>query len=182
MQAPGADAIRQRFSAAGASVDADISIQVALGRLAAVMERQERHRRELAASIAFVPGITLPAMGAAAGVGGFTLPYTPGGAWGPVPGQTWAVQAIRVTGLATTDFLNVSRGNTTVEAGNQNALNTFTVAVAGAIANWHPGSKALLLSGNNSESLVFSGTVAGAAIVNLDVIAVVDAQLPYYLL
>lgn len=181
MQAPGADAIRQRFSAAGASVDADISIQVALGRLAAVMERQEKHRRELAAAVAFVPGITLPAFGATAGAG-FTLPYTPGAAFGPVPGQTWAVQAIRVTGLATTDFLNVSRGNTTVEAGNQNALNTFTVAVAGAIANWHPGSKALLLSGINSESLVFSGTVAGTAIANLDVIAIADGQLPYFLL
>ena len=155
----------------GAGVAA--TLEVSLGRLAAALDRQERRRQQMAADIMYIPGLTFPPFASAA------LPFLPGSAWGPRPGYWWAVQAIRVAGLATADVLTVYRGSSKEAAIGENALNTFTVPVAGAVANWHPGHTGLLMSGQDNASLVFNGTLAGTALVNLDVIQVTDAQVPY---
>jgi hypothetical protein len=90
---------------------------------------------------------------------------------------------MRVAGLsATTDFLNISRGNA-VPVTLANALHSFTIPIVGAIADWLPGGGGLLLDGNGRASLLFTGTSAAPEIiVNMDVIQVTDAQLPFYLM
>jgi hypothetical protein len=155
----------------GAGVAA--TLEVSLGKLAAVLDRQERRRQQMAAEISYIPGLSFPAFTSA------VLPFSPGSGFGPRPGYVWAVQAIRVMGLATADVLTMYRGNSPTAAQPENALNTFTVAVAGAVSNWHPGHTGLLLSGQDNANLVFAGTLAGTATVNLDVIQVTDAQVPY---
>ena len=158
----------------GAGVAA--TLEVSLGKLVAALDRQERRRQQMAADLTYVPGLTFPPFASAA------LPFSPGAAWGPRPGYWWAVQAIRVAGLVTADALTVYRGNSAAAAVAANGLHTFTVAVNGAIADWPPGSSALLLNGQDQSSLVFAGTLAGTATVNLDVIQMTEAQLPYFLM
>lgn len=155
----------------GAGVAA--TLEVSLHRLAAALDRQERRRQQIAADIMYIPGLTFPAFTSA------QLPFAPGSAWGPRPGYWWAVQAVRVAGLATADVLTLYRGSSKEAAVAENALNTFIPAAAGAVANWHPGHTGLLLSGQDNASLIFAGTLAGTATVNLDVIQVTDAQVPY---
>jgi len=179
MQAAGVDQIRERLAEDGLRAGVAASLEVTLGRIAAAMERTDRHRRQLAASITYIPGRVFPSFAGSA----LTAGVQPGHGFGPTPGYWWAIQGMRVAGLAaTTDFLNVSRGNAVpVQPGN--ALHTFTIPVAGAFADWLPGGGGLLLDGNGQASLLFTGTSAATAItVSMDVIQVTDAQLPYYLM
>lgn len=176
MQAPGIEAI-SRQSAAAAGVEAGATLEVSLGRIGTALEAQHRHRMQIAAGITYIPGISFP------GFAGSALPLTPGSSFGPRNGYTWAVMAIRAAGLGTADFLNLYRGNSPTAAQPNTALATLTVTVAGAIASQLFGGSGLLLSGNEQASLVFGGTVASALVtVNLDVIQIADAQLPFYLL
>ena len=163
-----------RADGIGAGVAA--TLEVSLGRLARALERQERRRQQIAADIMYIPGLSFPAFAQP------QLPFSPGAGFGPRPGYWWAVQAMRVSGLATTDLLNLYRGSSPASAVGETAVNAFTVTVANAIAPWHPGHTGFLLGGMDQASVVFNGTIAGTVIVNLDVIQVTDAQLPYLLL
>ena len=177
MQAPGVEAISRAHAGQAAGIEAGASLEVVLGRIGAQLASQEKHRRALAGGISYYPGLTFPAFA------GSALPVTPGSAWGPRPGYTWAVQAVRAAGLGATDQLTIYRGRGVADAQPNNALNTLTPAAAGSVAWWNPGSSGLLLSGSDQASLVFGGTVAATLVtVNLDVIQITDALLPFYLL
>lgn len=154
----------------GAGVAA--TLEVSLGRLVTLLDRQERRRQQIAADTQYIPGIAMP---------GFTssqFPFTPGSGFGPRPGYVWAVQAIRMAGLVTADAVSIYRGASPASAVGENGLHTFTVSVNGAISDWSPGHTGLLLGGQDNASFVFSGTLAGTALVNLDVIQVTDALVP----
>lgn len=171
----GVDEIQQRLT--GVRAGAAATLEVSLGRLARALESEQRRRANLAAAVSYIPGIAFkPFTGA-------SLPAVPGAGTWPTPGYTWAVQAIRMAGLGVADVVNLYRGTDAHAAVDNNALWTFTVPVAGAVSAWHPGGKGLLLSGNGQAALLFAGTSAsGALTVNMDVIQIADAQLPFYLL
>jgi hypothetical protein len=160
----------------GLEIDFAAAISASIDGLTAEMRADRRRKQDLAADVAYIetPPINFAAT---------ALPYTPGPGWGPNVGYNWAVQRITVGGFgATTDYLTAYRGTTTAHAGaGQNALYTFQEAVAGGVSTWHPGRTGLILKGQ--ESLAFNGSITtGPFFVNIDVIQLTDAQLPYFLL
>jgi hypothetical protein len=136
--------------------------------------RADRRRKEnLAADVSY---IETPALSFTA------VPYAAGPAWGPNTGFSWAVQRITIAGFgALADYITAYRGTSTAFTVGNNALYTFQEAVVGGVSTWHPGRTGLILKGE--ESLVFGGVFSGTiAFVNIDVIQLTDAQLPYFLL
>jgi hypothetical protein len=157
------------------SLEIDFSAQVAaaINGLTAELYADRRRKEDLAADVAFIeaPPYTFTAVPAAQG------------GWGPNTGFSWAVQRITISGFgATTDYVTAYRGTVTAQTVGNNALYTFQEAVAGGVATWHPGRTGLILKAE--ESLVFGGSISGGGtfFVNVDVIQVTDAQLPYFLL
>jgi hypothetical protein len=111
------------------------------------------------------------------------LPYAiPADAFGPKDGFAWAVQRVTVSGFgATSDLITIYRGGSLVEVQPQNALFTFAISAAGAVATWHPGRTGLVLKGN--ERLALGGTFTGTTgFISYDVIQVRADQLPWFLL
>ena len=158
----------------GLEINFGAQVSASIDGLTAELRADRRRKAELAADVAFIEA---PAIGFAANA----VPYVAAG-WGPNTGYSWAVQRITVSGFgAVTDFLTAYRGNHTAHAVGQNSLFTFQEAVAGGVSTWHPGRTGLVLTAE--ESLVFNGTVTtGPFFVNIDVIQLTDAQLPYFLL
>lgn len=159
----------------GLEINFAANVSASIDGLTAELRADRRRKQDLAADVAYIEtdAITFTTS--------TTLPYMKSG-WGPNTGYAWAVQRMTVSGLgATSDFLTVYRGSSTAHAQGQNALFTFQEAVAGGVAAWHPGRTGLVLKAE--ESLVFNGTITtGPFFVNVDVIQLTDAQLPYFLL
>jgi hypothetical protein len=150
-------------------------LEFALTANTRALESAERRRAEMAAAVSYISDF--PALQFAA------VPFAPGnGKWGPKPGFNWAIQNIAVAGLGTADYLTVYRGNSKEAVQPNNARHTFTVAVAGAVDNWHPGRTGLVLIGREVPSLCFSGSISAAITVSGELIQVADEQLPYFLL
>jgi hypothetical protein len=150
-----------------------VDLSAAITGLAGEMRAERERKRQLAADVWFVhaPAIQIPALPAA------------GQAWGPNTGYCWAVQRITIAGFgATTDFITAYRGLSPTDVQPQNALFTFQETVAGGVATWHPGRTGLILMPD--EGLAFGGTFTGTspAVVNVDVIQLTVAKLPYLLL
>ena len=157
----------------GLSADFAVSLTASINGLAAEMRSARRARENLAADVSYVE--TPPIAFAA-------LPYAAAG-WGPNTGFSWAVQRVTVSGFgALSDFVNMFRGTNVAQAVGNNGLFTFQTAVVGGMAEWKPGRTGCILKAE--ESLVFGGTITGGAtfFVNVDVIQVTDAHLPYFLL
>lgn len=158
----------------GPGFDLNVFAQIAasLGTVAAAMAREEARNQQLAHDCWYVhtPDI------------GFTaLPYAAPD-WGPNVGFAWAIQAVRVQGFgASTDKINLFRGNSTANVNGPDGLFTFTVPATGEIASWAPGRTGCVLMGG--EGLAFGGTFTGTlAMVSIDVIQVTYAALPYFLM
>lgn len=157
-------------------LETDFSVRVcaSLDGLTSEMRADRQRKAMLAAEIAY-----LPAQAAQFS----SLPYEMRQAgYGPKPGYNWAVQAIAVEGLGTSDYLNLYKGQTAAADVAGYGRWTFTVSVAGAIAAWHPGRTGLVLRGASRDSIVFNGSIAGTVTVNSDVIQLTDEQMPYFLL
>jgi len=137
------------------------------------MQAERQRKLQLAADVAYISVRATALLGSA-------LPL----AWcnSPKLGYNWAIQAIAVEGLGTSDYLNLFKGSSLGAVNGGYGRWTFTVTTAGTIAAWHPGRTGLVLRGQSQDSLIFGGSVAGTATVNADVIQVTDAQLPYFLL
>lgn len=136
----------------------------------------EARKRAMAAAVSWLvtPGFAFTA-----------LPFAPPtDQFGPQAGWNWAVQRVTIAGLgATTDLVTLYRGTSVTHALGNNALFSFTIPVAGAVATWHPGGKGLILRGQSQDSLAVAGTFTGTTgFVSVDVVQVTDEQLPYYLL
>jgi hypothetical protein len=111
------------------------------------------------------------------------LPYAvPADQYGPKDGWVWAIQRITIAGFAaTSDFINIYKGESTADAIAMNALNTFSVAAVGAVATWTPGRTACLLQAG--QRLAFSGTFTGTnCVITSEAIMLEKAKLPYFLL
>ena len=148
-------------------------IAVAVESQTQLMHEAEDRRRELAASVTYIPAQA--AQFAA-------LPYTMKTVdFGPKPGFNWAVQAVAVQGLGTSDQLNLYLGQSVSATVAGYGRFTFTVAAAGAVSTWLPGRTGLVLRGRSLDSIVFGGSIAGAVTVNIDVVQVTDEYLPLYL-
>lgn len=167
---------------ADAEIDVSAGLSVAIGNLAAQLERQRRDAAQRAAECWYVeaPAIVLPILDPTGAAG--PVAYAPGG-WGPNTGYCWAVQRVTFySPVDESDHVTVYRGHTPADAAPQNALNTIAQP-SGYLssATWHPGRVGLVLMPD--ESLVFSGSVATAgAVVSVDVIQVTSANLPALLL
>lgn len=159
-------------------LDVEVSARLcaSLDANTAAYREAENRKRDLAASVSYIDEMAFSFTSAA-------LPVALEADKRPKTGYWWAVQRVSIAGLgATTDFINLWRANAPGEAGlGQKALNTFQIAVAGGIANWHPGRTGLLL--RPRQGLAVTGTFTGTTgIVSFDFIQVADAQLPYFLL
>jgi len=158
----------------GAGISATAQLSVAIGDLTTELATERRRKLQLTQDVAYIeaPPIT-----------GTSVPLSQAG-WGPNTGYAWAVQRITVAGLgATTDLLTAYRGNAVLPNGQppQNALYSFTIAAAGAVATWHPGRTGLILQAE--ESMIFTGTFTGTQLaISLDVIQLHGSKLPYFLL
>jgi hypothetical protein len=150
-----------------AAAELYFTLQEATGAL----QEAERWRAGLADSVWYV---SAPADSFAA------VPYALK-EWGPKAGFSWAVQRITVSGLGTSDVLTAYKARSTSEVKAQNALFTFTVAVAGAVASWTPGRAGLILLGRERGSLAFDGTISATITVNIDVIQVDDEHMALFL-
>jgi hypothetical protein len=156
----------------GLEIDFSAQVAASINGLTEELRADRRRKEDLAADVAF---LETPPFSFAA------LPYAAAG-WGPNRGFNWAVQSMVVSGLgATGDFINVYRGTTTAHAVGNNARFTFQTLVVGGVSAWHPGRTGFVLKGD--ESIVFAGSfTTGPVFVNVDVIQLTDAQLPYFLL
>jgi hypothetical protein len=156
----------------GLTLDISADLIAAINGNTAAVRDAERRRLQLAGEVAYIetPSFSFGA-----------LPFVAPG-WGPNSGFNWAIQSMVLSGFgATTDFVNVYRGNSAAAAVGNNARFTFQQAVAGGAAPWNPGRTGFILKGD--ESIVFSGTFTGTTMfASIDVIQVTDAQLPYFLL
>ena len=146
---------------------------VAIESQTQLMQEAEDRRRDMYADISYIP----------AQAAQFTsVPYTMKTVnFGPKPGFNWAVQAITVEGLGTSDYLNLYRGQSVSAAVAGYGRFTFTVTVAGAVATWLPGRTGLVLQGRSHDSIVFGGSIGGTITVNADVIQVTDEYAARYL-
>lgn len=156
----------------GLELDVGAQLAVSITTLADELHSERQRKIQLAQDVSYIqtPVIT-----------GAAVPLVPP-AWGPKTSYAWGVQRITLSGLgATTDLVTAYRGKSANDLVPQNALFTFTIAVAGAVATWHPGRTGCLLVGN--EGLVFGGTFTGTQLVAaVDVIQLHLDKLPYYLL
>jgi hypothetical protein len=157
----------------GLEIDFSAQVAASIGGLTEELRADRLRRQNLAADVAYLetPPISFTA-----------LPYAAVG-WGPNTGFNWAVQRVTMSGFgATTDYVNMYRGTITAQAVGENGLYTFQVPVVGGLSEWKPGSKGLILKGD--ESLVFGGTITGGGtfFANVDVIQLTDAQLPSFLI
>ena len=159
-----------------ADLGAFAALAVELRANTAALNRAEERRRQIAASVTTFDGPAIEFKAAA-------LPYaTPANQYGPKDGYVWAIQRMTVFGLgATTDFINAYKGSSTADVAGQNALNTFTVPIVGAVSTWGPGRTGCILKAK--QSLVFQGTFTGAdCFVSTEVIQLTLDQLRYFLL
>jgi hypothetical protein len=155
------------------SAEFQAGLAASIGTLAGELREERQRKIALAQDVAYVEA---PAI-----VGG-AVPLNQAG-WGPNTSYVWAIQRITVAGLgATTDLVTAYRGTTPVAASApQNALFSFAIPAAGAVATWHPGRTGLILQ--PEESLVFGGTFTGTTLaVSVDVIQLHVSKLPYFLL
>lgn len=156
----------------GLEVDVGVQLAASITTLSDELRTERQRKIQLAQDVAYIqaPVIAGPA-----------VPLVPP-TWGPKTGYAWGVQRITLSGLgATTDFVTAYRGKSPNDLVPQNALFTFTITTAGAVATWHPGRTGCVLVGN--EGLVFGGTFTGAQLVAaVDVIQLQLDKLPYYLL
>lgn len=158
------------------SLEAAVELSAAIASNTAALERAERRKLQMAAAVSYVDEMAFSFTAA-------NLPQALEADKRTKTGYWWAVQRISVAGLgATTDFINLWRANAPGEAGlPQKALHTFQIAVAGGIADWHPGRTGLLL--RPRQGLGITGTFTGTlGVVAFDFIQVTDEQLPYFLL
>lgn len=157
-------------------LEAAVQLSAAIGANTAALQQAEKRKRDLAASVSYIDEMAFSFTS-------LTAPALLEADKRPKTGYWWAIQRVSIAGLgATTDFVNLWRADSPAGAGaGQKALNTFQIAVAGGIANWHPGRTGLLLRAR--QGLAATGTFTGTqAIVSFDFIQVTDEQLPYFLL
>lgn len=148
-------------------------VAVAVESQTQLMQDAEDRRREMFAGISYIPAQAAQFS---------ALPYTMKSVdFGPKPGFNWAVQAITVEGLGTSDYLNLYRGQSVSAAVAGYGRWTFTVTVANTVSTWLPGRTGLVLRGRSLDSVVFGGSIAGTVTVNVDVIQVADEYLAHYL-
>jgi len=163
-----------------AALEIDVSgrLCAALDRNSLAMEAAEQRRRQMAADVSYIPDpITASFAGSA---------LASGVVWkglAPKPGWNWAIQHIAVTGLGTSDYVNLAPGYSTADAQATKPRHSFTISTAGTVADWHPGRTGFLLLGREYASVVLTGSSSATLITAIaDVIQVSDEQLPYFLL
>lgn len=154
-------------------IEVDARLAVAIETQTDLIREADERQQKLFADISYFPGQAAQFS---------ALPYTMKTVdFGPKPGFNWAVQAVAVEGLGTSDVLNLYRGQSTSGAVAGYGRFTFTVTAANTIASWIPGRSGFILRGRSLDSIIFAGSIAGTVTVNVDVIQVTDEYLPHFL-
>jgi hypothetical protein len=161
--------------AGGMFADTEADLNVSMGKIAAVVERQWEIELRLYQSIF---SRVLPPTTAAVAAGSILI-TSKEHSLGPPDGSAWAIQRLTVAGLATADIVAFYRG--VANSGTVDGSN-FINQVSGAAPAWHPGRTGLVLQ--PGESVVASGTGLTATQVTLtgEVIQMEQWLLPHFLL
>jgi hypothetical protein len=149
-------------SGPGVSVTAGASLDVQVGRLCSLLERQARAEQDLAQAAA---PIDLPPMDYAV-TGGqpkFKTVRASSADASPQEGYIWFITRLSLAGLTVGDVVNLYRPAGVVLTPNAAALHTFTcppgVAAGLGIADWEPGVAGLIMHPDDVFTLQSAGTL-----------------------
>ena len=152
----------------GLAVDASVGLEVQIGRLAAALERQQRHDQFLAQSVA---PVDIPPLDFSVTAGHPKLKAHRASAsdQSPQEGFVWFVQRLSLAGLNAGDLVNLYRTASQVTAQNMNAIHLFTgpanVTAGNGVADWEPGSMGLIMRPDDSFWIASAGTLAATEII-----------------
>ncbi len=152
----------------GLHLDASIGLDVRIGRLISLMEQDRARRAALSQMLNVVdmPAIDFQVTG---GVIAFKAYRAGASDNSPQEGLIWFVQRVCLAGMTVGDVVNLHQTVSGPVTAKMTARHTFIcpagVAAGLGVADWEPGTNALVLRPDDQLTLVSAGTVTATELI-----------------